>query len=62
MCCNNYAEIINNPVEDETENTPLILALKYFTSSSVDILDLTRNVNLEVIKLLIEFGKLIAKQ
>ena len=50
-------EIICDPVEDETEDTPLILAIKNFTSF-LDLIDMTGDspTNLQVIKLLIEFG------
>ena len=50
-------EIICDPVEDETQDTPLILAIKNFTSF-LDLIDMTGDspTNLQVIKLLIEFG------
>ena len=50
-------EIIHDVVEDETEDTPLILAVKNFTSF-LDLTDMTGDspTNLQVIKLLIEFG------
>ena len=50
-------EIIHEMVEDETEDTPLILAIKHFTSF-LDKTDMTCDnpTNLQVIKLLIEFG------
>ena len=50
-------EIIHDPVEDETEDTPLILAIKNFTSF-LDLDDMTDDgpTNLQVIKLLIDFG------
>ena len=46
-------------VDDETEDTPLILAIKNFTSF-LNPLDLTSDspVNLRVVKLLLDFGKL----
>ena len=54
-----YLEIIHDPVDDETEDTPLILAIKNFTSF-LSPLDLTSDspVNLQVVKLLLDFGKL----
>ena len=50
-------EIIHDPVEDETEDTPLILAIKNFTSF-LDLSDMTGDspTNMQAIKLLIEFG------
>ena len=50
-------EIIHDVVEDETEDTPLILAVKNFTSF-LDLTDMTGDspTNLQVIKLLVEFG------
>ena len=50
-------EIIHDVVEDETEDTPLILAVKNFTSF-LDLTDMTCDspTNLQVIKLLVEFG------
>ena len=57
---NNYLllEIIHDPVDDETEDTPLILAIKNFTSF-LSPCDLTSDspANLQVIKLLLDFGK-----
>ena len=55
MMC--LVEIIHDVVEDETEDTPLILAVKNFTSF-LDLTDMTGDspTNLHVIKLLIEFG------
>ena len=55
MMC--LVEIIHDVVEDETEDTPLILAVKNFTSF-LDLTDMTGDspTNLQVIKLLIEFG------
>ena len=55
MIC--LVEIIHDVVEDETEDTPLILAIKNFTSF-LDLTDMTGDspTNLQVIKLLIEFG------
>ena len=55
MIC--LVEIIHDVVEDETEDTPLILAVKNFTSF-LDLTDMTGDspTNLQVIKLLIEFG------
>ena len=52
-------EIIQDPVEDEIEDTPLILAIKNFTSF-LHPLDLTADspTNLEVVRLMIQFGKL----
>lgn len=54
-----YLEIIHDPVEDETEDTPLILAIKNFTSF-LSPSDLTSDnpTNLEVVKLLLACGKL----
>ena len=59
---NNYyllLEIIHDPVDDETEDTPLILAIKNFTSF-LGPYDLTSDspANLQVVKLLLDFGKL----
>ena len=54
-----HIEIIHDPVEDKLEDTPLILAIKYFTTF-LDRLNLTdgKSTNLEVVKLLLDFGKL----
>ena len=57
LCMMCLLEIIHDPVEDETEDTPLILAIKNFTSF-LDLIDMTGDspTNIQVIKLLIEFG------
>ena len=54
-----FVEIVQDPVEDETADTPLILAIRNFTSF-LNPVDLTSDVpnNLQVVKLLIQFGKL----
>ena len=59
-----YLEIVHDPVEDETEDTPLILAIKSFTSFLTTPLDLANDspLNLQVIKLLLEFGKFHCKR
>ena len=51
-------EIIHDVVKDETEDTPLILAIKNFTSllGLSDRMTGDSPINLQVIKLLIEFG------
>ena len=57
LCMMCLLEIIHDQVEDETEDTPLILAIKNFTSF-LDLIDMTGDspTNIQVIKLLIEFG------
>ena len=51
-------EIIHDAVKDETEDTPLILAIKNCTSllGLNDRITGDSPINLQVIKLLIEFG------
>ena len=54
-----FIEIVQDPVEDKTEDTPLILAIKNFTSflKPVDLIS-DSPANVQVVKLLIQFGKL----
>ena len=63
-CLYFIAAILHDPVEDATEDTPLILAIKSFTSFLTTPLDLANDspLNLQVIKLLLEFGKFHCKR
>jgi len=55
--CSNFAEIVCEPTMNKNQDTPLILAIKNFTSF-VDQNDLTMEdfTSLDIVTCLIEFG------